>query len=220
MPGLESLGCIDGEIDRVSKTALLDRQPHCRAMRKMAKDVLAPQFQRIHAELGCRDVDASLDQIIRLGLAGAAIGVDRRRVGEDAGGLKGEKRDVVHATHRAAHRHGRHGRRHRRNIGAHIGEDFCFERQEFAIPIERKARPDKTVAAVRGGNKILAAVPYPHHRTSEAACRPQHQHPFRIKHVLHPKTAADVGNADAKLLAWNPEYLVCEQIADHVRAGG
>ena len=71
-------------------------------MGKAANDVLAPQLQRIHAELGSRDVDAALDQIVRLGLAGAAIGVDRRGVGEHAFGLKCDQRNVVDAAHRAA----------------------------------------------------------------------------------------------------------------------
>ncbi len=124
------------------------------------------------------------------------------------------------ATHRATHRHGRHDRRHCRDISTHIGKDFGFESQEFAIAIERKASPDEAVAAMRRGNEVLAAVPDPLHRAADAARRPQHQHPFRIKNVLHPEAAADIGNTDAKFFARDPEHRVCEQIADHVRAGG
>ena len=46
-------------------------------------------------------------------------------------------------------------------MGAQIGEDFGFERQEAAIPVERKAGPNEAVAAMGGGNEILAAVPDP-----------------------------------------------------------
>ena len=217
---IESCRCRDRVIDRVRKAALLDRKPHRARMGKAAKDVLAPQLQRIHSELAGGDVDAALDQIVRLGLAGAAIGVDRRRVGEHAAGLKCDQRNVVDAAHRARHRHGRHDRRHRRDIGAQIGEDFGFERQEAAIPIERKAGPDDAVAAMRGGSEILAAVPDPRDRTAEAARRPQHQHPFRIENVLHAEAAADVGNADAKFFPGDTKNGVGEQVADRMRAGG
>src|SRR5207244_11386262 len=41
---LEAFRCLDRMIDRVAEAALLDRQPHRRAMRKAANDVLAPQL--------------------------------------------------------------------------------------------------------------------------------------------------------------------------------
>ena len=181
---------------------------------------LRRSFSRIHAELmGC-DVDAALDQVIRLGLAGAAIGVDRRRVGEHAFRLERDQRNVVDAAHRARHRHGRHDRRHRRDMGAQIGEDFCVEREEAAIAVERQAGPDQAVAAMDGAGKILAAVADPADRAAEAARRPQHQHPFRIENVLHAEAAADVGNADAKFFSADAKHTIGEQVADRVRAGG
>ena len=207
-------------IDRMGKAALLDRKPHRAGMGKPAKDVLAPQLQRIDAELARSEIDAALDQVIRLGLAGAAIGVDRRRVGEHAAGLEGDQRNVVDAAHRARHRHGRHDRRHRRDIGAEIGENFGLERQEAAIAVERQAGADQAVAAMDGSGKILAAIADPRDRAAEAARRPQHQHPFRIEHVLHAEAAADVGNADAKLVPADAKHAVGEQVADRVRAGG
>src|SRR6187551_3142780 len=67
---IESRGGLDRMIDRMAKTALLERKPHRGWMRKASNDVLAPQLERIHSELvGC-DVDAALDQVVRLGLAG------------------------------------------------------------------------------------------------------------------------------------------------------
>ena len=71
-----------------------------------------------------------------------------------------------------------------------------------------------------GAGKILAAIADPRDRTAEATRRPQHQHPFRIEHVLHPEAAADVGNADAKLFPADAKDAVGEQVADRVRAGG
>src|SRR4029453_1671974 len=57
---IESGGGLDRVIDRVAKAALLDRKPHRGWMGKASNDVLAPQLQRIHAELlGC-DIDAAL----------------------------------------------------------------------------------------------------------------------------------------------------------------
>src|SRR5829696_3773800 len=64
---LESRGGLDRVVDRVAKAALLDRKPHRGWMRKASNDVLAPQLQRVHSELLGRDVDAALDQVIRLG---------------------------------------------------------------------------------------------------------------------------------------------------------
>ncbi len=217
---IESRGGLDRVIDRVGKTALLDREAHRACMGKAAKDVLAPQLQRIHPELGGSNIDAALNQIVRLGLAGAAIGIDRRRVGEHAAGLKGDQRDVIDAAHGARHRHCRHGRRHRRDMGAQIGEDFCVEREKAAIAVERQASPDQAVTAMGGAGEILAAIPDPRDRAAEAARRPQHQHPFRIEHVLHPEAAADVGNADAKLFPADAKHTVGEQVTDRVCAGG
>src|SRR5438045_1269674 len=84
-------------------TAVPERQTHRGAMGKAANDVLAPQLERIHPELAGRDVDAAFDQVVGLGLSGAAIGVDRRGVGEDAPGLERNQRNVVNAAHGTAH---------------------------------------------------------------------------------------------------------------------
>ena len=58
-----------------------------------------------------------------------------------------------------------------------------------------------------------------HHGAAEAARRPQHQHPLRIEHVLHPEAAADVGNADAKIFPGDTEHGIGERVANAVRAG-
>jgi hypothetical protein len=46
--------------------------------------VASPEFDGVDARLLCRRIDETLDEIVCLGLAGAAVGVDRRRVGEGA----------------------------------------------------------------------------------------------------------------------------------------
>src|SRR4029077_15257594 len=62
----------------------LDLHAERRAIRDLADDVAAAKLGRRHAHLTCREIDQPLDDVIRLGLTGAAIGIDRYRVGEDA----------------------------------------------------------------------------------------------------------------------------------------
>ena len=81
-----------GERDRVIEIGLeaaaVDLHAHRGAMRKLPDDVAAAQFDGIDPGPDRRKVHQPLDQIIGLGLAGAAIGIDRRRVGKGAADLK------------------------------------------------------------------------------------------------------------------------------------
>ncbi len=72
---------------------------------------------------------------------------------------------------------------------------------------------------MHGGNEVFAAVPDPLYRTAQAARRPEHQYPFRIKNVLHPEAATDIGNTDAKFFTGDPKHLIGQQIPDRVCSG-
>jgi hypothetical protein len=74
-------------------------------------DQIAPtQRDRVECQPARRAIDEPLDQVIGFGLAGAAIGVDRQGVGEDAAHRHEHRRDRIDAAHRAGRRIGRAAR--------------------------------------------------------------------------------------------------------------
>jgi hypothetical protein len=66
-----------------------------RLVREAADQVLAPQLRRIEAHLARRTVDQPLDEINRLGAAGAAVGHGRRGVGEDEAARHRDRGNIV-----------------------------------------------------------------------------------------------------------------------------
>ena len=193
-----------GERDRVveigAEAATVDLHAHRGVMRKFSDDVAAAQFYGVDPGLERGKVHQPLDQIVRFRLAGAAIGVDRRRVGEGAAHLVKDRRDVIDAADRTAGGIGRTDRAAGRKIRAHVGDRPHLEREKPAVLVEREPRAGKEIATVRRTDKILGAFEDPAHRTAEFSCRPQHQHIFGIDVVLHPEAAADIGHHHAHAL--------------------
>jgi hypothetical protein len=88
----------------------IDRDPEPAAIREPADQVTPTQCHRIKRKPARGKIDKALDQIIGFGLAGAAIGVDRHGVAEDAAHRHEHRRDVVDPAHRAGRRIGRAAR--------------------------------------------------------------------------------------------------------------
>ena len=198
-----------GERNRLVQTgaeaAAVDLHAHRGAMRKPADDVAPAQFDGIDPGSDRCEVHQALDQVIGFGLAGAAIGVDRRRVGEGAAHLEENSGNVIDAAYRAAGGIGGTDGAQGRKIGAHVGDGPHFQAEKPAILVEREFRAGKEIAALRGCDKILRSFGDPAHRAAELSRRPQHQHIFGIEIVLHPEAAADVGHHHADALGRNFE---------------
>ena len=131
------------------KAPAIDCHAERAAMGESGDHIAPAQAHRITADPARGDIDQPLDQVIGLGLAGAAIGVDRHRVGEGAAHLHEDGRDRVDAAHRRRRRIGRAARSVRRQIGAEIGHRGHLEREKPTALVERQAGPRVIVPALR-----------------------------------------------------------------------
>src|SRR5580704_14416449 len=66
------------------EASAIDCHPETAAIRKTADQVAPAQLDRVERQPARRAVSEPFDQVIGFGLAGAAIGIDRQRVREDA----------------------------------------------------------------------------------------------------------------------------------------
>ena len=198
--------------------AAVDGDAERTAIGKVADQIAPPQLDRVDAEPARRQLDQPLGQVVGLGFAGAAIGVDRHGVGEDAAHAHEHRRDGIDAAHRGRRRVGRAARAVGRHVSAEIGHRLDIERKEPAVGVERQPPLGPVVAALRRGEKILAALADPFDRAAEPPRRPQHQHPFGIEEILHPEPAADIGRADADALGRHVEDRIGELVAQAVHA--
>ena len=121
-----------------------------------------PQTSRVAGE-----VHQPLDDEGRLRPSGAAVGVDRRGMGEDAGDMAVDRRDVVLAGQQSAVEIGRHGGREGREVGAHGGLGVDPQADDAAVAVERHCAVGRVVAAVGVGEVRLRARRGPLHRAVE-----------------------------------------------------
>ena len=96
------------------------------------QQVEAAQVGRGAAGFVRGDVDQAFEQEQRLGLAGAADGIDRHGVAEGAVEVDADRRDAVEAGDHLGQAGGRDGRGEHRDIGAVIGLSLDPEREELA----------------------------------------------------------------------------------------
>ena len=186
-------------------------------VRERGDQVLPPQVGGIAAEQARRRLDGALGDVVGLGLAGAAIGVDRHGVGEDAAHIDGDRRDVVDAAMRRRGGDGRRTGTVAREIGAEVGDHRHVERQDAARRIEREPGRGRDVAALGAGDELLGALGDPADGPAELARRPQQQHPFGIEEVLHAEAAADIGRMKLDALQRHLEDELGELAADAVQ---
>ena len=109
----------------------------------------------------------------RLGPAGAAVGVDRRGVGEHRRHLGVDRRRRVLAGEQRRVQDRRHRRREGRQVGAHVGDRCGRAARGTCRPCPSPARRGDVVAAVRVGEERLAALGRPLDRPADAACWPR-----------------------------------------------
>ena len=160
-------------------------------------EVLAPQLDGIEAALLGREIDQPLDDVDRLGPAGAAIGRGRHRVGHHRRAAEMHRRNVVDPRHDAE---AFAQRREMRAIGADIGEVRAADGEELAARVERQLDRRRQVAAFVIGQKALAAVGQKFHRPAELLRRPGQQRIFGEEGIARAEIAAHVAAHRAALL--------------------
>ena len=147
-----------------------------------------------------------LDDIGGLGPAGAAIGVDGRRVGEHGGHFAVDRRRRVLPREQRRVQDRRDARRERRQIRAHVRRRVHAHRQELAVLVERKLGVRDVVAAVRVGQERFAAIGGPLDRTVDLFRRPDHRGLFGVEIDLGAEAAADVGRDHAHLVLGQAQH--------------
>ena len=166
------------------------------------------------------EIDQAFQQIVRLRFAGAAIGVNRHRVGEGGAYVHGDGGDDITAAHRVGRRVGGTAGSSARHVSAEIGDRGNIQRQKASVRGQRQTGGGDVVAALRGADEILAAVFDPFDRAAKLSGGPQQHHPLGVQRVLDAETAADIGGGDQHALGRQAEHAGGELIADGVHAGG
>ena len=149
----------------------------------------------------------TLQQIGRFRPSGAAVGIDRDGVGEDALHVGEDGRDPVE---RRQHRRGGPGRDQRGEIGKigpHVGPGLDPQTQETAAAVHRHCGLGHMVAALRIGEEAFGPLGSPLHRAAQLQGGEDRHHHFRIEEDLHAEAAADIRADQAELAGVQPHDL-------------
>ena len=154
-------------------------QPDGCRVGELGDEVLAPDLGRIHLHVARGLLDDALDHVGRLGPPGAAVGVDRRGVGEYRLDLAVDRRRPVLAGQQGRVQDRRHRRSECRQIGAHVGDGVDAQREELALRVQRHLGLGDVVAPVRIGQECLAALGRPLDRPADALGGPDQRASLR-----------------------------------------
>ena len=160
-------------------------------------EVPPPELGAVHPDLGREQVHRPLDDVGRLGPAGAAVGVDEHRVRVDAGHLGVDVRDLVAARQDAGVERRRDARADGREAAAEVGQGLDPEARDLAVARARDLEVGDVVAAVDRALVVLAPALDPLDRpAAERLAGEQHHRVVGVAEDLGPEGAADV-RADA-----------------------
>ena len=168
-------------------------------------------------EIVRRRIDNTLDQIGRFRPSGAAIGVDRNRVGVGRAQPDVRNRNVVGAG-RHADAEPRDVGRIARQIGAHVGDDVELEREETSLLVDRQPRGGDIVAAVAVAEEMLGAIANPFDRAAQPFSRNRGQRIFAIRKQLGAEAAADVRRDHPHLFGRQLHHRAADDVADDMAA--
>ena len=161
----------------------------------------------VDAHLARRRVDQALHEVVGLGPPGAAIGADRRGVGEGDLGRDLDQRRAVDGGEVAGDAHRAHQRADIGEVAADIGEADQPHRQELAVLVERQLGVEVVVAAVLVAEEGARTVVGPLHRTAEDLRGVEQAGVFGIGRALHAERAADIAGQDAHLVGLDLEQI-------------
>ena len=177
-----------------------------RLVRERRDEVAPADLGRVDLHLARRGLDQPLDDVGRLGAAGAAIGVHRRGVGEHRGHFAVDDRRRVLAGEQRRVQDGRDARGERGEIGAHVRRRVHAHGEELAVLVQRELGLGDVVAAVRVGHERLGALGGPLHRPVHLLRRPGDDDVLGVEVDLRAEAAADVGRDDAHLVLGQAEH--------------
>ncbi len=184
----------------------------------LGRDEVAPaNLDRVDPHLARRLVDDALELERRLRAPGAAIGVDRHRVGEDRAHVHVDERRQVGPRHQRAVQPGRDRRREGRQIRAHVRQRVGAHGEELAVLVQRQLDLRHVVARMRVRHEGLGAGRGPLDRTADLLGGPGDEGLLGVVVDLGPEAAADVRRHDAQLVLGNAEHEGAHQQADDVR---
>ncbi len=179
--------------------------------------VLAPELDRIDAELGGEVVDDALDRVRRLGSAGAAVGADRCLVGERGLAVDAVVGDPVDAgVHLQAAARG--ARTDRGDVGTRVADQVHVERGDLALAGGGDGEVLDDRAAVERGLEVLTPRRVPRHRPLQLARGEQRDDLLGVEE-LAAEAAAHVGSDDAHAVLVDSGALRHE-VPDDVRSLG
>ena len=161
-------------------------------------EVAPPDLGRVHADLGGEQVDRALDGRRGLGPAGAAVGADRRRVGDDLPEPGLHVRDVVDA---GCHQAGEEGQESADAlVGAGVLDDVEPVGHDAAVPAAADLDVLQLGAALRHRDQVLAAGLDPAQRPAGFPGRPGEGDRVPVDADLGAEPAAYVGHHHPDLL--------------------
>ena len=182
--------------------------------------IAAADLDRVHAELSRRGVEQALDQIDRLGTAGAAIGGGRGGVGQHRVELQVDRPDVVDAGGDPGADQHLNDDAGRSGVGAHVGERAHAIGEHLAVRVEREFGAALDIAALGRGEEFLDAFGGPSHRALQGARGEGDDDVLGIKPRLHAEPAADVVDDDADLGLRECRGCHCRACRARPRASG
>ena len=200
-------------VERGVVVAVVDRQPRGERGRELRDEVLAPQLEPVDPELEREQVHRALEHVGRLGPAGAAVGVGRRRVREHARERDAVVRDRVRACVDPGAEQ-RDAGRDELEIRPHRGDHVRPDRGDLAVLRRRELERRHEVAAVDRRERVLRALLHPLHRRAQPPRDRDREQLLGIDVQLRAEPAADVGGDHAQLRLGHPERGGGEQPQD------
>jgi hypothetical protein len=144
----------------------------------------------------------------RLLASGAAIGTDRRGVGQHQPDLHVDQRNVIHQRKPVGCvAYGDMGPM-ARAISADAIENCCPDGEELATCIKGECGVDDSVPCMIVGEKMLRTRSGPLHRPSEHPRRMEHGDVFRIRLLFASECSSDIGGPPSSLRRTGLEMCV------------
>ncbi len=191
-----------GELTAVVRCAVRRLVRH----RRLGNVIAAAQFDLVDAQLG-GGVDQPLHVIIAFGPAGAAIGPDRRRVGDDDPGRHFNQRRLVDADRVLDRVGGRRAACAASDIGAEIAVTGHPQGEEVALRVERQFGGHLVIAAVAVRDEAFRTLVGPLDRPAQRPRGMEQGEVFRIDRRLHAERTADIAGQDPHLVALDTKHV-------------
>ncbi len=207
--------------DRLELAAVVDGSVRGRIGHRAGRDEVAPaQLHPVDPGGGGRLIDEPLDQVEGLRPPGAAIGPERRRVGEGQRDVDGDRGDAVDARQAVLGVVGPEHRRERGDVRADADARVDPQGQEAAGRVEGQQPLEQAVAAVGVGQEALHAGGAPLDRPAHPARREEQRRVLRVGLDLHPEAAPHVGGDHAELRRRDLEHAFRQEPPHHRDALG